>query len=261
MSNYFVQGVELKDKLEENETKTEDKQMEQPQAEKQGKPDNAMSDAIKELEKAIFAIKFYPVAVDKKTKNEAIEKLTKMYEKGNETIRQLMLFMIHENLTESLNLKMMHNSEYFRFKKPKAEAAEVRMSVYRAMFNYTTSIEGIIALIRFLGELKGSDDAAKLLTYHFSHLSFYENEATHIIRAAIVEALGKCDSKYALDALLEYARYTDTEKTYHRIVSALTEWEGKLDSVKMKKPEREELKAKLKEVVTREFTGSRSHYG
>jgi len=244
---------------EKTETKPagiEEKKQEDPKIKKEKEKMAAM---VKELEKAIFSIKFYPVAVNEEDKNAAIEKLVKIYNKENETTKQLMLFMLHETLADSGELKAMHNSEYIRAKKPSLEPAQVRMNVYRAMFNYNTSVEGLIEIIQLLGRFKGSDDAAKLLTYHFSHLCFYENEATHMLRGAILETLGETDSPYALKALLEYAKNTDNERTFRRIVSALTKWQKKLDSVKTNKKDKEQIQIRLKEVITKEF--SESHYG
>jgi hypothetical protein len=167
--------------------------------------------------------------------------------------------MIHENLAESMNLKVMHTHEYFKMKKPDLEPSRQRMNVYRAMFNYTTSLEGLAELIALLGKLKGSDDAAKLLTYHFSHLSTAENEATHILRAAILEALGESDSRYALETLLKYAKFTDNDRTFQRVTNALARWEERLDGMDLKKKEKGDLQERLKDVISRDF--SRSHYG
>lgn len=218
-----------------------------------------MASVIKEAENAMFSIRFYPVAVNEQAKNEAINKLEQMYEKGSETVRQMLIYMIHETLATSVDLKIMHTFDYFKMKNPALDPAQQRMSVYRAIFNYNTSLEGLMELIRFLGRLRGSDDAAKLLTYHFSRFASMENEANHMLRAAILEALGNSESKYALMALLDYARYTDNERTFNRIVSALFVWEGKLDTLRLPAKEKDEIKKRLKEIVTSEFGGS--HYG
>ncbi len=218
-----------------------------------------MNSVIKEAESAMFAIRFYPVAVNEQSKKEAVAKLEAMYAKGSETVRQMLLYMIHESLATSTDLKVMHTFEYFKMKNPTQDSAQQRMSVYRAIFNYNTSLEGLIELVRMLGRLKGSDDSAKLLTYHFSHLCAMESEASHLLRGAIVEALGECESRYALNALLDYARYTDSERMFNRIVGALSSWEGKLDKLKMDEKERAETVKMLKELSTSEFGGS--HYG
>lgn len=222
------------------------------------KQDKGMAETVKQIEKALFALKFYPVAVDERSKEEAKARLQDIYEKGNDTIRQLVLYMVHENMAEASNFKVMHTNEFFKMKSPESDQSKTRMKVYRAIFNHNTSLEGITELAGLLGRLN-SDDSAKLLTYHFSYLCTSENEASHMLRAAIIEALGETDSLYALHALLEYARNTDNERTFHRIVGALMEWEEKLEKLELKPKKREELRMKLREVVTRELSGS--HYG
>ncbi len=214
--------------------------------------------SVKEMEKAFFAIRFYPVASDRGAKDAAIEKLVDIYSKGSETMRQLLLYTIHEQLSGSIEFRVMHNYEYFKSKTPNVDQTQLRMNVYRSMFNHGTSLEGLTEMIRFLGRCHGNDDAAKLLTHHFSHLSTYESEANQILRAAILEALGASESPYALRTLLDYARYTDNERTFHRILISLFEWEKKLDSAKIPEKERKELLTKLREVVTSEFT--EDHY-
>jgi len=217
-----------------------------------------MSAKLKEMDAAMFALRFYPVAVNAQSKDEAVKKLEKIYKESNETVRQMLLYMVHENLATSMDLKLIHTLEYFKMKNPGMDASQQRMSVYRAIFNYNTSMEGLIEVIKMLGRFHG-DDAAKVLTYHYSHLCSVENEATHLLRAAILEALGDSESRYALLTLLEYARYTDSERVFNRIVSALLVWEEKLPKLKMPEKEKEQIREKLKEIITSEFGGS--HYG
>lgn len=213
---------------------------------------------LKDIEKAMFAIRFYPVAVDEKAKNEAIEKLIAIYSKGNDTVRQLVLYMIHDAVAKSAEFRVMHTQEGMKVKNPNQDANQLRMGVYRAVFNYNTSIEGTCDLIRLLGRLN-NDDAAKVLTYHFSRMCTMENEGNHMLRAAIISALGKTESRYALSALLEYAKYCESERTMNRIVSALLQWEEKIDNLKIKKKEKDELHTKLQEMITKESGGT--HYG
>ena len=103
------------------------------------------------------------------------------------------------------------------------------------------------------------DDAAKLLTYHYSRLSMMENEGNRMLRAAIIDALGTSESHYALKALLDYAKYSDNEITVNRIVSALIEWEEKLDSLDTSPKEKKKLREKMKEFIAKEAKAS--HYG
>ena len=225
----------------------------------QQKLQDEMNATIKEIENAMYALKFYPVAVNEDSKNKAVEKLEEVYNKGNETVRQLLLYMIHENLATSIELKMMRTFEFFKMKSPNLDPAQLRINVYRAMFNYHTSMEGIIEMVKLLGRLKGGDDAVKLLTHHFSHLCTYESEANHILRAAILDALGHAESLYALRALMDYANYSDNDRTYGRVVNALLEWDKKLDKTKLGEPEKNTIRTKMKEYMSRE--SSESHYG
>jgi hypothetical protein len=220
---------------------------------------NEMAATVKGIESALFSVKFYPVAVSEQAKDEAVARLEKTYAEGNETVRQLLLYMVHEILATSTELKIMHTHDYFKMKNPAHDATQLRINVYRSIFNYNTSIEGMVELISMLGRLRGGgDDAVKLLTYHFSRLCSHESEGNHMLRAAILEALGKSSSAYALRALLGYARYTDSERTFNRVASALAEWEPKLDTLKMPSKEKDEIRGRLKEILTSDFGGS--HY-
>ncbi|MFH0736997.1 MAG: cell envelope integrity protein TolA [Candidatus Micrarchaeota archaeon] len=230
-----------------------------PKEEQKPNPEQQeMTAKLKEMESAMFALRFYPVAVNASSKDEAVKKLERIYNESNETVRQMLLYMVHENLSTSMDLKLIHTLEYFKMKNPGMDPSQQRMNVYRAIFNYNTSLEGLTEVIRMLGRLEG-DDAAKLLTYHYSHLAFVENEATHVLRAAILDALGGSSSRYALMTLLEYARYTDNERVFGRIVSALMGWEERLDRLKMSDKEKGKIRNELKKIITSEFGGS--HYG
>jgi predicted LPLAT superfamily acyltransferase len=225
---------------------------------KKNKDANEAAKALKDIEKALFAIRFYPVAVDEEAKNLAIEKLASVHNKGNDTVRQMVLYMIHEALAKTSEFRVMHTQEYFKMKEQK-DSSQSRMSVYRAIFNYNTSVEGACELYLLLGRLN-MDDAAKLLTYHYSRLCAMENESNHMLRSAVVEALGVSESRYALNSLLEYAKYSDNERNLSRILAALYEWQNKIEVMKLKQSEKDELKARMQEVIRKKETGG-THYG
>ncbi len=226
--------------------------------EEKKKEDKTMESLVKEIEKNLFSVKFYPVAVDKEAKDEAVSKLKEIYKKGNETGRQVLLYMIHENISEAVEFKIPHTFEYMKSRNPHGEAGQLRMNVYKKMFNYNTSLEGVMELLGILGEFEG-EDAAKLLTYHYTRFCSMESEANISLRNSALEALGESKSPYALKALLEYGRNSDNEKTVQRIASALSKWDEKLDGIKMPAPEKKALRKKLKEVITKELRIS--HYG
>lgn len=228
------------------------------EAQKAAQASDTMAAVVKEMENALFAVRFYPVAVNEQAKNEAVEKLVKIYNDGGETVKQMLLYMLHENISQNSEMKVLHTYDYFKMKNPTLEPAQLRMNVYRAMFNYNTSLEGLAEMLRLLCRLTG-DDAAKLLTYHFSHACAYESESNRMLRAVITEALGKSHSRYALNALLEYAKYTDNEHGFNRIVAALLEWKDRLEGMKMPDAEKARLRSRLQEVISRELT--EGHYG
>lgn len=229
-----------------------------PQKPQETKKDEETNGMVKELEQAFFTLKFYPVAVKESGKDEAIEKLRSAYRNGNETIRQLILYMVHEALAQSAELKTMYNFDFFRRKNPNAEPGQIRINVYRAMFNYNFSLEGMIELIKLLATLP-EDDAAKVLSYHFSFLSAIEVEGAHMLRNAIIDALGETESEYALRCLLQYAKYTDNERMLQRLAASLAKWDQKIDGLTLSRKEKDKLKASLEQVLTLEFGDS--HYG
>ncbi len=223
------------------------------------KHDESVNSVVKELEKNIFSLKFYPVAVDEETKDDAVEEIRKRYAKGNETVRQLILYMLHESICEFFEFRIVHNFEYMKNKNPNLEPGRMRMEIYKKMFNYNTSIEGIMEIISVVGSLGGGDDSAKLLTYHYARFCAWESEASMLLRNSIIDVLGETESLYALNALLEYAKNTDNERTYNRLVKALDVWNEKIPKIKMSDSKRKKYLQKLKNILAREFGGR--HYG
>lgn len=211
-----------------------------------------IEDAVTEIEKNIFSLKFYPVAVDENAKDEAVRNLVGIYKKGNETVKQLVLFMLHEATSQYYDFKIVHVYDYFKAKNPHEDPTQLRMNVYRAIFNYNTSLEGIIEIIELLGKLGENDDAAKLLTYHYARIASIEVESHIALRNAIIKALGECNSVYALSALITYAHHTDNERTLQRIQAALARWNKKIDRLKIPEAKRKKLKNELKEVIIKE---------
>jgi len=222
------------------------------------KKEEKMGAIIKELEQAFFTVKFYFVAAKEDAKNDAIEKIKSIFSKEEETVRQLVLYMIHENLCQASEMRTMHNFEFFKRKLPTADPGQLRISVYRAMFNYNFAVEGLIELISLLGELEG-DDAAKLLTYHFTFFSSVEGDSVHILRNATIAALGKSNSKYALQSLLVYAKNSDNDMLLGRIASALVKWDEKIEGLKLSKKDKDKLKDDIRQIMMLE--SGNSHYG
>lgn len=221
--------------------------------------DSIMKEKVKEIENALFKIKFFPVAVEAKDKRAAVEDIKKLYRKGDENIRQLILYMIHETLAESSKLKIMKSYEFFNAKHPNTESPKLRMNVYRAIFNYHTSIEGLVEIVRLLGQMGPGDNPAKVLTHHYSFLASMENEAGHSLKNAIIEALGESDSPYAMISLVDYSKYTDNDKLFRRIIASLRRWDDKMDSLELKDEKKRELRMLLRDVIAKGMGGR--HYG
>ncbi|MEK6979398.1 MAG: hypothetical protein AABW86_04200 [Candidatus Micrarchaeota archaeon] len=232
-----------------------------PQPEKneeERKKDERMAALVKEIEQAFFAFRFYPVATREDSRIQAENRIIEAYAKEDDTVKQMILYMIHENLSQAADMKTMHNFEHFKRKLPTADPSQIRINVYRAMFNYNFSLEGLIALVKLLGRLEG-DDAAKLLTYHFTFFSSIEAESMHMLKNAVIDTLGESNSPYALKSLLEYATCTEREQTLQRIASALAKWDQKMEGLKLSKKEKDELTDRLRQILTLEFGDS--HYG
>ena len=175
-------------------------------------------------ERAMVDFFLYPVAKNRMEKEAAKKVMHECYKKGDDVVKQFILFIAHEQLSRVAGLRMMHNFAHFRKELPKeADVSEVRKAVYRSMFNYTTSTEGISELIAFLGEI-GDDGAAKLISYHLSYYGTYDGPAMQILRNASMDALKNCHTTYALEVLLNYAKYSDRNE---RALYALGEWKGK----------------------------------
>ena len=228
------------------------------------------SEKAKKIEKAVFSIKFYPVAVDEASKNQAYSLLKSEYKGGNDAIRHLIIYMIHDLISTSYELKIMHNYNYFKVKNKESDPNKNRIEVYRAIFNSNTSFEGIVELIEFLGELAETDEgyeATKLLTYYFSRFITLENDLFHILRNSVIHSLSKSNCMSALKSLLKYVEYSDNEKSMHRLSKALIIWRDKLQSKDSRKSivgvsnpaEIDEFLKKLNRIISVEF-GS-SHYG
>ncbi len=191
-------------------------------------------------ERAMIDFFLYPIAKNRGEKEAAKKVMVESYVRGDDVVKQFILFLAHEQLSRAAGIKTMHNFGHYRKMMGKdTNPGEVRKAVYRTIFNYTTSLEGLTELIGFIGEL-GDNGAAKLLSYHLSYYSAMEAPALQVLRNATIDALRECNSPYALDALLSYAKYG--EKT-DRALYALKKWDEKLDKVEMG-PEEKKFYAK-----------------
>ncbi|MDD2655876.1 MAG: hypothetical protein PHQ80_04380 [Candidatus ainarchaeum sp.] len=180
---------------------------------------------MKEAEGALGFINSYPL-LRKRAEVEAAKKLVlEAYSKGDDVVRQFIFFIIHEHLAKAANMRAMENFDFFKkVLGEKAEAMDVRKHVYRSMFNYSNSLEGTVELLLLLGDI-GDTGAAKVISRHLSFYMSGEQQGLQLLRNAAVEALESCESIYALDVLITYAKYADKNE---RFIFALRDWEDKV---------------------------------
>lgn len=220
--------------------------------------DKGTAAALKKIDRAIISLKLYPVAVSDEDKTESLKKIVKIYGESNDSLRQHILMVIYEHICEANELRSLRNIEYFKAKNPKATPGAIRMNVYKDMFNYNTSLDGLVELIHLLGELEGRGPA-KLLTHLFTHFCSNEVEMSKVLRNATIEALAKSSSSYALKALLRYTDYSDNEKILARLGNALMEWGEKIDDLSISDEDKHRLKHKLQESLMREDVSGKQY--
>ncbi len=164
--------------------------------------------------------------------------------------------MIHEKLSQANELKIIHNFQTTKKKYPNLDANQARIQVYRTIFNNNYSIEGMVKMLEFLGEL-GDNPATKMITYHLSFYMSIENPAMHMLRHAALGALSESNSEYALETLLSYANYLDRRE---EVIPPLKEWKEKLDKSKIPAKRKKRYKEDLAELF--EFAGTEEimHY-
>ncbi|MFA5077064.1 MAG: hypothetical protein WC488_01415 [Candidatus Micrarchaeia archaeon] len=204
--------------------------------------------ALDEVDSAMKKLSIYPVSANEQAKEEALATLKRIYRSDSPNVKQVMLYVMHERLTKFGEFRIPKNFEYFKKKMQQAEPVQLRMNVYNEMFNYTNSLEGMLEIINLLSEL--DDDATKLLTHHFSFFSSSDgSEGARMLRNAVVDALGKSKSLYALKTLLAYANNVDGEQLGGRILSAIAGWREKLGKMKIEQKQKDALMAKINELV------------
>ncbi|MBD3397597.1 hypothetical protein GF412_00485 [Candidatus Micrarchaeota archaeon] len=198
-------------------------------------------------ERGMIEFFLYPVAKNRGEKEAAKKVIVESYIRGDEVVKQFILFLAHEQLSRAAGVKTMHNfSHYRKMMGKESKAGEVRKAVYRTVFNYTTSLEGLSELLLFLGEL-GDDAAAKLITYHLSYYTSLETPALQMLRNSAIESLSECSSPYALEALLNYAKYSEKGE---RALYALKKWDEKLGETEISEEEKRKYRMEIAEMFT-----------
>ncbi|MEW6528988.1 MAG: hypothetical protein AB1391_03810 [Candidatus Micrarchaeota archaeon] len=210
------------------------------------------------VDDAVIKFNMYPIATNEEIKNASLATLKKIYSEGDEKINQIILYVLHEIILQYSEYRIPKNFEYFKKKFPQAQPSQLRMNVFKGMFNYSNSLEGLIEIINLLCEFD-TNDSIKILTHHFSFFCAYDgSEGSRILRNVIIDALGKSRSVYALDALLSYVKNIEDEHLASRIICAIIEWKEKIGKLKIAVKKKNELMAKINEVIILEKEGG--HY-
>jgi len=198
-------------------------------------------------ERSMIEFFLYPVAKNRMERDAAKKIMVESYVRGDDVVKQFILFLAHEQLSRAAGMKVMHNFSHYKKLFPKeAKGGDVRKAVYRTIFNYTTSVEGIVELIEFIGEL-GDTEAAKLLSYHLSYYSSMDSPALQVLRNATFDSLAHCNSPYALETILSYAKYAERND---RARYALGQWEKKLDKIDLSAEEKKHYAKEIAKVYT-----------
>ncbi len=210
------------------------------------------------VDEAVLKFNMYPVITTEETKNASLATLKKIYSEGKNEIKQVILYMMHEMILQFSEYRIPKNFEYFRKKFPQTEAMQLRMNVYKGMFDYSNSLEGLIEIINLLGEF-GDNDSVKVLTRHFSFFCAFDgSEGSHILKNAVINALGASKSIYALNALLSYIKNVENERLIDRIIYAIIMWKEKIHKLKIAQKKKNELMAEINEIIFLEKDGG--HY-
>jgi len=204
---------------------------------------------IEELNKAFLTFRFYPVAVGEDKKEEAKKKIIEYYKKGTDPLKQTILYLCYETLTQYIPSPHPYNFTFYKTRFPKDEPGKTRMNVYRSMFNFNSSLEGVQELIQLISSLNDTG-SVKLLTHLFSYFTSIEAESARTLRNAVIDALGESDSLYAFNSLTNYAKIVDSERIHQRILHALASWEEKLNSLNLSSAEKKNMKDLLEEIFS-----------
>ncbi|MBN2478289.1 hypothetical protein JXB01_03300 [Candidatus Micrarchaeota archaeon] len=217
---------------------------------KKESPESRSQMVIKDITDTFYKFRFYPVALkDFEEKENAKKHLVGMYREGDEYVKQSLLYLCHEGILQYFPYKHPPNFDFHKARMPEADAAKVRFGVYRTMFNFNSSLEGVLEIIGLLGELN-DQSSAKALTHLFSFFSCHENESSRVIRNAIIDAMGKTNSVYSFRALISYAKVIESERLFSRIINSLLNWEEKINRLEISREEKTKMRKELAEILS-----------
>ncbi len=223
-------------------------------------PDPKMMEKIKEIDRLIITIYNYPVFTDYEKKEDAKYALVKMYKKEDQVIKNTILFILHEKLCSAKEYRDFHNFEGMKARYKEEDANKVRQGIFRRVFDYSGSLDGIFETFDLLGKF---DDvfSIKLVSYHLSRYMLVNSFETQMLSEKAVSILGESNNTYALRVLLSFAPFFyGKEKIMPIMADALSLWAEKIGRIKISEKERSELKKEIKKYIEIEEKGV-GHYG
>jgi len=215
----------------------------------QPSPDPKTMEKIREIDRLIMTIYNYPVFTDYRKKEEAKKALINLYKKEDQVIKNTILFILHEKLCAAKEYRDFHNFEGMRMRYKDEDANKVRQRIFRSVFDYAGSLDGIFETFEIL---KNFDDvfSIKLMNYHLSRYMLVNSFETQLLSEKVLNVLGESNNPYALRVLLSIAPFAyEREKMVPVIVNALSIWAEKIDKIKMNKKEKKELKNEIKKYI------------
>ena len=214
--------------------------------------DQKTMEKIKEIDRLIVTIYNYPVFTDYRKKEEAKEAIIEIYKKGDQSIKNTILFILHEKLCAAKEYRDFHNFEGMRARYKDEDANKVRQRIFRNIFDYAGSLDGIFETFELLGKF---DDvfSIKLLSYHLSRYMLVNSFETQILSEKVLTILGGSNNTYALRILLSIAPFAyEREKLLPIMIDALSLWAEKIDKIKIDRKEKKELKKEIKKYIEME---------
>ncbi|MEM2948286.1 MAG: hypothetical protein QXY05_04090 [Candidatus Anstonellales archaeon] len=238
--------------MSKEKTEKENSQQVQPQRAPSPAPDPKTMEKVKQIDNLIMTIYNYPVFTDYEKKEEAKKALIKMYKKEDQVIKNTILFILHEKLCSAKEYRDFHNFEGMKMRYKEEDANKVRQGIFRRVFDYAGSLEGIFETFDILGKF---DDvfSIKLVSYHLSRYMLVNSFETQVLSEKAISVLGESNNTYALRVLLSLAPFFyGKEKVVPIMIDALSTWAEKLDRLKMSEKEKNELKKEIKKYIEME---------
>ncbi len=180
---------------------------------------------FKEIDKKIALINSYPVLHNEEEKEKAKKWLIRVYKKGSENIKQSILYVIYNLIMKAGEYRISKEINYFN----KINKERARLNVYKAMFDYCESIEGVADLLKLLSKFEDNASLkviSKVLTFSLANSP---NDASLILRNACLDILGEHKNYYALRILLNIIKYSENDKLTTKCYIQIKKWENRKD--------------------------------